>query len=167
MRVFLPLTGTGLRDLLAAGADATVPADVGYAVTPSLREWYVEGDQEELEYAATLAAARASLRLVAGRPAEGSARRIVLAVEVADGDARPDLSLDRAAVRLAAPVPVSAVVSAHVDDAAAEPDVRRAVAALPAADSGDEDARWVVDAVEDHELAWYAAQELDSLLPGG
>jgi len=34
-------------------------------VTPTLREWYAEGDAEELEYAALMAAARASLRLLA------------------------------------------------------------------------------------------------------
>jgi hypothetical protein len=58
-------------------------------------------------------------------------------------------------------------VSALVDDPTAEADVRRAVAALPAAEAGDEDAGWVVDALEDHELGWYAAQELDALLPRG
>ena len=36
--------------------------------------------------------------------------------------------------------------------------------ALAAAEAGDEDARFVVDGVEDHELAWYAAQELGVLV---
>lgn len=166
MRVFLPFTGARLRELLAAGTAGEVRVEAGYAVTPALREWYVEGDQEELEYAAMLAAARASVRLLAGCP-DCPARRLVLAAEVADGSARPDPTVDRAAVRLTTPVPLSAVVSAHVDDPAAEPDVRRAVAALPAAGAGDEDAQWVVDGLEDHELAWYAAQELHALLPGG
>jgi hypothetical protein len=56
------------------------------------------------------------------------------------------------------------VVSAHVDDRAAEDDVRRAVAALAAADRGDEDAQFLVDGVEDHELGWYAAQEIGPLV---
>jgi hypothetical protein len=38
------------------------------------------------------------------------------------------------------------------------------VVALRAADAGDEDARFVVDSVEDHELAWYAAQEIGVLV---
>jgi hypothetical protein len=38
------------------------------------------------------------------------------------------------------------------------------VAALPAADAGDEDAQFVVDAVEDHELGWFAAQEIGPLV---
>ena len=68
--------------------------------------------------------------------------------------------LGRAAVRPGSPVPLSQVVSALVDDVSASDDVRRAVAALHAADDGDDDARFVVDGVEDHELAWYAAQAL-------
>jgi hypothetical protein len=56
------------------------------------------------------------------------------------------------------------VASALVDDATAQDDVRRAVAALPAADAGDDDAVFVVESVEDHELGWYAVQELPGLL---
>ena len=33
----------------------------------------------------------------------------------------------------------------------------------PAADSGDDDARFVVDGAEGHELLWYASQELPHL----
>ena len=118
---------------------AGVDAAVGYAVTPALREWYVEGDLEELEYAASTAAARAALRL-------------------------PGPDVDRAAVRLAEPGPWSAVESAPVDDPSAVDDVRRALAVMPAADAGDDDAAFVVGAVEDHELGWYAVQVLSALL---
>lgn len=159
MRVYLPMTLPALAAALAAGS---VEAPVAYAVTPALREWYVEGDQEELEYAATLAAARASLRRL--RSPDVPARRVVLAADVPDAAARPAPDLDRAAVRLADPVPLSALASAHVDDASAADDVRRAVAALPLAEAGDEDAQFVLDSVEDHELAWYASQELSALV---
>jgi hypothetical protein len=159
VRVYLPST---LRRLAQVLDDGTIDADVGYAVTPTLREWYTEGDLEELEYAATAAAARESLRLLADDVAP--ARRVVIAAEVADGAARPAPDIARAAVRLTAPVPLADVVSAHVDDDAAEDDVRRAVAALAAADAGDEDGRFIVDGVEDHELAWYAAQELNAVV---
>ena len=121
MRVYLPTTMTGLRTVLDAGE---VDVEVGYAVTPALREWYVEGDQEELEYAATAAAARASLRLIAmsGTPQGGDLpRRVVLAAEVPEGQARPagDLGAsDRAAVRLAGPLPLRLVDAALVDDPA-------------------------------------------------
>jgi hypothetical protein len=56
------------------------------------------------------------------------------------------------------------VVSALVDDPGAVADVRRALELLAAADAGDEDAAFTVDAVEDHELGWYAAQELPALV---
>ena len=163
MRVYLPCTIAGLRSVVDTGE---VDAEVGFAVTPALREWYVEGDQEELEYAATAAAARASLRLIALSGSD-QPRRVVLAAEVPDGQARPagDLGADdRAAVRLAGPVPLRLVDAALVDDPAATDDVRAAAAALGAADAGDDDASFTVDAVEDHELGWYAAQELAVLV---
>src|SRR6266704_392397 len=56
------------------------------------------------------------------------------------------------------------VVSGHVDDMDAAPDVEAAAAALPAADAGDGDAKFVVDSAEGHELLWYATQELIYLI---
>ena len=41
--------------------------------------------------------------------------------------------------------------------------MRGAVEALPAADVGDEDAKFTVDGAEGHELGWYATQELSYL----
>jgi hypothetical protein len=139
---------------------------IGYAVTPSLREWYAEGDLEELEYVALTHAARASLRLLADE-SSGTPRRVVLAVDVPENRARPEADTDVAAVLLDGEVEFAAVVSAHVDgpdddDAAA--DVQAAVQALAAADAGDDDARFVVDSVDDHELQWFAAQEIALLL---
>jgi hypothetical protein len=162
MRIYLPAT----LPLLAAALEAgQFDLDVAYAVTPALREWYVEGDIEELEYAAAAAAARASLYLLADPSVgEPSARRVVVAADVPDAAVRPAVDVGRAAVRPAAPVPLSQVVSALVDDASASDDVRRALVALPAADAGDDDARFVVESVEDHELAWFAAQEIGVLV---
>ena len=160
MRVYLATTMTGLAKLLA---DGSVEVPVACAVTPSLREWYVEGDAEELEYAALTNAARASLHQLAADPA-APPRRVVLAADVADEAARPAPDVERAAVRLAGPVALRDVVSAHVDDADAADDVRRAVAELPAAEAGDEDAQFLVDGVDDHELGWFAAQEIGPLV---
>ena len=56
------------------------------------------------------------------------------------------------------------VVSGHVDAMDASPDVDAAAAALPAADAGDGDAKFVVDGAEGHELLWYATQELIYLI---
>src|ERR1700749_830397 len=40
------------------------------------------------------------------------------------------------------------------------PGRRGAAAALPGADSGDDDAQFLVDSAEGHELLWFATQEL-------
>jgi hypothetical protein len=61
-------------------------------------------------------------------------------------------------------VPLDRVVSGHIDDEVAMPDVAKAVAALAPAESGDDDARFVVDGAEGHELLWYASQELPHLV---
>ena len=80
MRVYLPATLTLVRDLLATGV---LPAPVeAFAVTPELREWYVDDDSETLEFAALTEAARASLLLLAADPA-APRRRLVLAADVA------------------------------------------------------------------------------------
>jgi hypothetical protein len=160
MRVYLPSTMT---QLAAAVRGGEIEVAVATAVTPALREWYVEGDAEELEYAAMLSAARTSLQLLAADPL-APRRRVVLAAELPDGTARPTPDVDRSAVRVPGAVPMSAVVAAHVDDVAAANDVGRAVELWDAAAAGDPDARFVVDGVEDHELGWYAAQEIGPLV---
>ncbi|SDQ08756.1 hypothetical protein [Quadrisphaera sp. DSM 44207] len=178
MRVYLPATLRSLARAVSSGS--VVPADDAagvphaHAVTPALREWYTEGDLEELELAALLEAAASSLRLLALEPS-APPRRLVLAADVPDRGARPagdPLEPSRSAVLLDAPVPLAAVVSAHVDEEAAEPDVRAAVDALPAADAGDEDAAFLVDSADGHDLLWYDATELADLVaqllpPGG
>jgi hypothetical protein len=158
MRVYLPSTLPRLARDLQAGEIEPVAA---YAVTPALREAYASGDTEELEYVALLAAARASLALLADDP-QAPPRRVVLAAEVPDAAA---IAAEHpAAVAVAGPIPVTKLASAHVDDAEAIQDVAKAVAALPAADAGDDDAEFDVDQAEGHELAWYATQELPDLL---
>ena len=163
MRVYLPLTLSALRSALAEDA---VPVTLATAVTPALREWYGEGDQDELEYAATAAAARFSLSLLGsdGLDTDDEPRRVVLAAEVPDGSATPSVADGRAAVRLAGPVPWRQVESALVDDRQAADDVRVGALALAAADAGDEDAAVAVETVTDHELGWWAVQELPALV---
>jgi hypothetical protein len=162
MRVYLPTTLTALARQLRGGAIGSAPVR-GFAVTPALREWYATGDLEELEYVAMAHAARESLRLLAGDP-QAPRRRVVLAADVPDEFIRHDGGFDEPTlVEVRAPVTVDRVVSGHVDDSVAETDIAQAVAALPAADEGDDDARFVVDGAEGHELLWYAAQELPDL----
>jgi len=162
MRVFLPSTLPALATALRAGQVGPGPLPA-FAVTPALREAYASGDDEELEYAALTEAARASLRMLAGDPAAPS-RRVVLAAEVPSEQVRWDAQDgEPARVVIGEAVPLARLASAHVDDAEAGADVRTAAEALPAADAGDEDARFAVDGAEGHELAWYAVQELPYL----
>jgi hypothetical protein len=161
MRVYLPTTLSALPDMLAKGELAS-PLNA-FAVTPALREAYSNGDEEELEYVAMLAAARESLRLLAGSPS-APRRRVVLAADVTDADVAWIAYDDEpAAVVIGAAVPVSALAAGHVDDLDAVDDVGAAVLASAAADAGDEDAQFTVDGAEGHELGWYARQELADL----
>jgi hypothetical protein len=147
-----------------------------FAVTPTLRESYAEGDDDELSEVALREAAMASLRLLGGENVDGFGgpergdrggdslppRRAVLVAEVDGVTARPDL--DDAVVRLAGPVGIADVIAAYVDNASAESAVIAAVEVIDDADLGDEDAELTVGDAQDHDLAWYAAQELPFLL---
>ncbi|HEU0086719.1 MAG TPA: hypothetical protein VFQ77_03575 [Pseudonocardiaceae bacterium] len=164
MRVYIPATLRMLQILVDSG-ELTPVSGTGFALTPRLRESYAAGDTEELEYAAMTDAARAALRLLSaeldGNP-KAMARRVVVAADVDEVRLRPDL--DDAAVTLPGPVPVTAVAAVHVDLAAAEPAVRAAAGVVDAADLGDPDAEFTLGDAEDHEMAWYAPQELPFLL---
>jgi hypothetical protein len=145
MRVYLPTTLSGLA--AAHGGGGFEPGSdplAGHAVTPAVREWYVAGDLEELEYAALTEAAEASLRLLAGDPTTPR-RRVVVAADVPDADVR-------------------SIASVHVDEAEAEPVVVAALEALDAADAGDDDARFLLDEAEAAELLWYDVSELPDLV---
>jgi hypothetical protein len=174
IEVYIPATLAMLQQLVADGSLLPV-SGTAFAVTPTLREAYAEGDDDELAEVARREAALASLRLLAGADddigAAGEAgalppRRAVLAAEVDLGESgatyRPDL--DDAVVRLVGPIVIDQVIAAYVDNAAAEEAVRRAIEAVDAADLGDEDAELIVGDALDHDLAWYANQELPFLL---
>jgi hypothetical protein len=159
MRVYLPSTLPALAELLLT-AEISQPPVRGFTVTPALREAYSSGDLEELEYIALLHAARASLRLLHSDPS-APRRRVVLAVDVPQEQLVGGTGFDEPAlVEVKKPVLLRHVVSGHIDDPAAMSEIADAVAALPAADDGDDDAQFTVDSAEGHELLWYATQEL-------
>ena len=133
-----------------------------FAVTPTLRESYAEGDDDELASVALRDAALASLRLLGDDASGQLPRRAVLVADAEDVTARPDL--DDSVVRVAGPISLDEVVAAYVDNADAEAAVLAAIEAVDAADLGDEDAELVVGDAQDHDLAWYAPQELPFLL---
>jgi hypothetical protein len=159
MRVYLPATLPALREWLASGA---APGGAAAAVTPGVREWYREGDAEELEYAAQMVAARMALRLLSDDP-EAPRRRVVVAADVPDADI---VTVDepRGSVTVGTAVAVGTWASAMVDDEEADVLVSAAATALVAAEAGDEDAAFTVDEAEASELGWYAVQELAHLV---
>lgn len=164
MRVYIPATLQTLQTLVDAGEFAPI-SGTAFALTPMLRESYAAGNTEELEYAAMIEAARASLRLLAAElddEPKTMPRRVVIAADVDQVRLRPDL--DDAAVTVSGSIPVTAVAAVHVDLAEAEPAVRAAAAVVDAADLGDPDAEFTLGDAEDHEMAWYAPQELPFLL---
>jgi hypothetical protein len=165
MRVYVPSTLPALGLLLATGELSQSVR--GFAVTPALREWYSSGDLEELEYIALTHAARASLRLLHEDPS-AARRRVVLAAEVPAELVVGNAGFDEPAlVEVKKPVLLRHVMSGHIDDPAAAPEIAAAADALPAADDGDDDAQFAVDSAEGHELLWYATQELRRYLAEG
>jgi hypothetical protein len=167
MQIYIPVTLAMLQQLVDDGSLLPVNG-TAFAVTPRLREAYAEGDDDELGDVALREAALASLRLLAGAGASEQPdaklppRRAVLLADVGEVTLRPDL--DDAVVRIGAPVAINDVVAAYVDNAAAEADVTAAIAVIDEADLGDEDAELTVGDAQDHDLAWYATQELPFLL---
>ncbi|MGH6653860.1 MAG: DUF6912 family protein [Actinocrinis sp.] len=169
MRVYIPATLPILSELAKRGELGPGPI-TAYAVTPALREWYVEGDEEELEFAAMNEAARGALRLLAADRL-APRRRVVVAAELFDAvvtlvgtPVSRDRGLDPGQVRVDGVVALRDVASFHVDDTGAEPAVGEAALVVAAADAGDDDARFTVDGAEDYDLLWFATQELSHLL---
>lgn len=178
MRVYVPATLPMLRKALENGGFRPIRGH-GFAVTGSLAAEYPGADVEDLEYLAMHDAALASLRLIATGDAEPV--RVVLAVDVASGDARsadgaPPVvdsgddpiaergDLGRAVVAVRGEVPWSAVASVHLDGGDVAGVIRAAGEAIDAADLGDLDAAVVVGDAEDIDLAWYAPGEIGYLL---
>jgi hypothetical protein len=174
MRVYWPTTLSELARV--AGSELLAPAPaVVHAVTRTLRDFYADADprdlEEELEWVAMSDAAEQSVRLLGQDPA-AAPRRVVLALDVADAEVVVTADAgwsapERSRVTVTVPLTMGAVASVHVDEADAEADVRAAVAALSAADAGDEDAQFTVEACEGHDLLWYDASELPVLLAIG
>lgn len=168
MRIYVPATWPMLRALVKTGKLEAI-GGTAFALTPRLRESYVAGDDEELEYAAMLEAARASLRLLSVELGLGEEatppRRVVVAADVGDVVIRPDL--DDGAVRIPSAVPFEAIASVHVDTEEAEHAVREASGVVDQADLGDMDAEFLIGEAEDHELAWYAPEEIAFLVDLG
>ncbi len=162
MRVYIPATLPMLQELVDDGY-LQPRGGTAFAVTPTLREAYAEGDDEELAEIAIGEAALASIRLLSADPDGGlPVRRVVVVADAEKTTLRPDL--DDAVVRVSGRIAMDQVVAVYVDNADAEPAVRAAIEVIDEADFGDEDAELTVGDAQDHALAWYATQEVPFLL---
>src|SRR5215468_256160 len=115
VRVYVPATLPLLARLRADERLALPSGSTGHAVTPELREWYAEGDEEELEYVAFTRAAQDSLHLLRHDP-QAPPRRVVLAVDLPAEAAVPvDRDLGSSTVGFGGQVSLTDVASIHVD----------------------------------------------------
>ena len=163
VRVYVPATVPMLTALRANGHLGDGPM-VAHAVTPALREWYAEGDEEELEYVAFTRAAQGALGLLRRDPA-APRRRVVVSADVpSTALVREAVELGSSTVRLPLPVSLKEVAAIHVDSPDAAESVAAAADVVEEALAGDPDAQFTVDSAEDNELEWYAVSELDELL---
>lgn len=163
VRVYIPATLPLVASLRERRKLCPAP-EFAHAVTPSLREWYAEGDEEELEYVAFTRAAQDALRLLRYDPV-APRRRVVVSADVPVRAVRcQDPELGSSVVRLTSPVPLPAIAAIHVDAPEAATDVAAAAEAVEQALVGDADAQFIVDSAEDHALAWYDVSELDFLI---
>ncbi|MBC7291587.1 MAG: hypothetical protein H5T83_09695 [Actinotalea sp.] len=149
MRIYLPAS---LPELASSSG---LTARLVHAVTPALRAALPDEDEEGLEYAAQLLAADDSLDLLEALP-PAARRRVVVAADVPESLVEPVEADDAHApsvVRLLGGVGWSDVACAHVDEAAAGPDVTATL-------SGDDDA---AERLGERDLLWYDVTELAAL----
>jgi hypothetical protein len=162
VRVYVPATVPMLTALRSSGQLGEGPT-VAHAVTPALREWYAEGDEEELEYVAFTRAAQDALHLLRRDP-QAPRRRVVVSADVpSTAFVREEVELGSSEVRLPLPLSLKEVASIHVDSISAAEEIAAAADVVDEAQAGDPDAQFTVDGAEDHELEWFAVTELDEL----
>ena len=157
-RVYVPSSTGGLQNLLLSGGVGPVPV-LAHAVTADLRSALPDAGEEEWEYAALTSAAQDSIGLIAD---EDRPCRVVVVAEaetvlpVPEGE--PSL------VEIVEVVPLRNVVALHLDSDDAAEDVAAAREVWSAAQEGDEAALATVDRCLDHELGWFATQEIGDLV---
>lgn len=159
VRVYLPSSPALLRDLLVSGGLGPPPL-LAHAVTAELRAALPDAGEEEWEYAALTAAAQDSLGLL---HEEDLARRVVVVAEA--GVVVPVTGAEPSLVEVEEAIPLRDVAAVHRDSPEAEQAVADARSAWPAAHDGDAAALAAVEACLDHELGWYATQEIGDLVP--
>src|SRR5438477_11522990 len=113
VRVYVPATLTDVASVRDTGE--FTPTRALHAVTPTLREWYAEGDEEELEYVAFTRAAQGALRLLRHDP-KAPRRRVVVSADVPAGTLHgADQDLGSSLVGVDGVVRLDAVAAIHGD----------------------------------------------------
>jgi hypothetical protein len=154
-RVYVPSTLGRLRSIVTSDGIGPAPF-VAHAVTDAVRDAWPDGTEEDWEYAVSSAAALSSIGLL--HDAE-PARRVVIAVDVPA--VRPAGVDDPTVVEVDDVVPFRWIGAVLADAADALEDVTAARDALAA---HDERADALAERCLDHELGWWAAQEIGDLL---
>ena len=145
-RVYVPSSIRRLQDLLVSGGLGPLPI-LAHAVTQELREALREVGEEEWEYDALMAAAQDSLGVM------GEEDRPLRVVIVAEAESvTPVEDGEESLVEVDTVIPLTAVVAVHVDSE-------------DAADTVAE-AQKVLERCLDHDLGWYATQEIPELVRG-
>lgn len=164
MRVYIPAT-FGILDQLHDSGVFAATSGWGFAVTPALLDFYTSGDEDEIAHIAFDEAARASLRLLAGGESPFPHRRVVVTAELPDSQVTLLPEQGESVVKLSpAQVELAQVAAIHVDVAESEPATAAGIAAVDAADLGDEDAELAVGDALDNLMAWYDPVELPLLV---
>ena len=158
VRVYLPSSPALLRDILLSGGLGPPPM-LAHAVTDELRAAFPDAGEEDWEYAALTAAAQDALALLGEADAP---RRVVVVAEA--GVVVPVTGAEPSLVEVGEAVPLRKVAAVHMDAPDAETDVAAARVAWAAAHDGDPVALERVEACLDHELGWYATQEIGDLV---
>lgn len=165
MRVYIPATFCTLRGLNESSV-ITARSGYGFAVTPALREYYTEGDDEEIAHAAFQDAAEASIRLLAvGDEEQFPYRRVVVSVDVDEKNITFVPENGESVVKLTpAHINLVDVAAIHIDVESSEPDTKAAIEVIDASDLGEEDAELTVGDAQDNFMAWYDPEELPFLV---
>jgi hypothetical protein len=155
VRVYVPSSLSRLRRVVDENGLGPAPF-AAHAVTAALRDAYGDGGEEDWEYAAASAAAQSSVGLLTP---EEPARRVVLAVDVPR--VRPIDSDDPTVVQVDEAVPLRWIAAVLADAVDAQADVATARDAVA---RGSADAEDLLERCLEHELGWWATQEVGVLL---
>lgn len=159
-RAYVPATLAVLARVVATGELGPVPLRA-HAVTAELRDDLSSAGEDEWEYAALSSASLDSIGMLSE---SDRACRVVIAV-----DAPGVLSLrgrKSSLVEISQVVTIAQIAAVHVDSEEAETDVAQARSKWLAEGRDSAGTEAAAARCLDHELGWYATQEIGDLISG-